>query len=204
MQRLAGPPTRRVRGASAGALIAVAASLLAASPAAAHTDIEYSLPADQDEVEEPVSEITVAFSDPVTLVGVGFEVFTPQQVIVEPGVFTEDDRVFVLQLDVPLAGGAAGVRYEVVAADGHVLEGGFSFTVLATAPTAPSPPPPPPTGPATPPPAPATTLAPSADDDQGDDDDGGSNAGLIIGVGAALAAAAVAFVVLRSRASGAA
>ena len=41
--------------------------------------------------------------------------------------------VFLLQLDEPLAGGEAGVRYEVTAADGHVLEGGFRFTVPAAA-----------------------------------------------------------------------
>jgi hypothetical protein len=44
---------------------------------------------------------------------------------------TSNDTVFTLVLDEPLAGGEVGVRYEVAAEDGHVLAGGFSFTVTA-------------------------------------------------------------------------
>ncbi len=224
------PTSRRSAGALLVAVTA-AALLMFASPADAHTDIDYTLPADQEQAAEPVSEITVAFSAPVTLVGAGFEVFTPQEVIVQPGVVTEDSMVFVLQLDAPLAGGAVGVRYEVAAADGHVLEGSFSFTVPAPpATTSPAPTstpgspapttalPPVATGaaptsstePAVVAPAPTTAPAGSivpvdavADDDGDEDggDDGGSSTGLIIGLAVAIGAATAAFVVVRARAA---
>ena len=168
-------------------MIVLATTLVGAPPASAHTDVEYTVPADQEQVAEPVQQITVAFGDPVTLVGAGFEVFTPQQVVVEPSVFTEDNMVFVLQLDQPLAGGEAGVRYEVNAADGHVLEGGFRFTVPATV-----------TG-ASPIAAPSTVASASTLVDVADDPDdgGGSSTGLIIGVIAAFAVGAAAVVLLR-------
>src|SRR5690606_5129400 len=102
--------------------------------ASAHTQFDYSLPTDGAAVGRPVTEITVAFTEPVTLVGNGFTVFDPQENIVEPFAVTDDDMVFRLQLDPPLAGGEAGVRYEVAAEDGHVLSGGFSFTVSVDAP----------------------------------------------------------------------
>lgn len=217
------------RGVLGGVALALALSsavaLGGAAPVSAHTALEYTVPADQEQLAEPVTQITVAFGDPVTLVGAGFEVFTPQEVIVEPNVFTEDNMVFLLQLDAPLAGGEAGVRYEVTAADGHVLEGGFRFTVPAAPATVPATAPVASTAPATAPAtvpataapagttapaviAPAPTTAPvsavsasvvatvATDDGAGD---GGSNTGLIVGIVAALAVAAAAFVVLRSR-----
>ena len=166
-----------------------------------------------------MTQITVAFGAPVTLVGAGFEVFTPQEAIVQPNVFTEDDMVFLLQLDEPLAGGEVGVRYEVTAADGHVLEGGFRFTVPVAVPVTTTAPASEPasgttsalsvdtTAPAVIAPAPVTTAttptstldAAAADVPDGDDGDDGSSTGAIIGVVAALVLGAVAFVVLRSR-----
>lgn len=179
------------RGLLGGVALALALTSAVAiggvSPASAHTALEYTVPADQEQAAEPVTQITVAFGDPVTIVGAGFEVFTPQEVIVEPNVFTEDGMVFLLQLDEPLAGGEAGVRYEVTAADGHVLEGGFRFTVpAAPAPTS------------APVSAVATSVIAAGDGGEGGDG-GGASTGLVIGVVAALAVAAAAFVLLRSR-----
>ena len=51
-----------------------------------------------------------------------------------PFAVTDDDTVFRLQFDPPLAGGDVGVRYNVTAEDGHVLSGSFSFTVSVDAP----------------------------------------------------------------------
>lgn len=105
------------------------------APALAHTDLEFTLPTDGAAVGEPVTEITVGFTDPVTLVGPGFEVLTPTGAVLAPFVATDDDRVFLLQLDPPLAGGDVAVRYEVRAEDGHTITGSFVFTVSAEAPT---------------------------------------------------------------------
>jgi copper transport protein len=120
------PPMKR------SALLLVAALVaLPVVPAWAHTEFESSTPADQESIEVPVTEITVTFTLPVTIVGNGFEVLDPEGNIISPEVETGDDTVFKLLLDEPLAGGEAGVRYEVAAEDGHVLAGGFSFTVAA-------------------------------------------------------------------------
>lgn len=195
--------------------------------AQAHTELDYTLPAADEVVAEPVAAITLAFNDPVTVVGAGFEVFTPDERVVQPAFTTDDDRVFVLLLDPPLAGGAVGVRYEVAAEDGHVIDGAFSFTVTATPPTTGAVTAAPTVPPATEPEAPATTaqsgaapttpttvaataappptstdpavIAPAPDDD-GDDGNGGST-GLIVGIAIAAALGVGALVVLRSRSS---
>ena len=119
----------------AGAALASAVLVIAPAPASAHTDFDFSLPTDGASVGETVSEVTVAFTLPVTLVGNGFEVLDPQQNLLMPFVVTDDNTVFRLQFDPPLAGGAVGVRYNVTAADGHVLSGSFSFTVTVDAPS---------------------------------------------------------------------
>lgn len=127
--------TSRVMRKSA-VLLAVATVLLGpVVPVLAHTEFESSAPADQEIVEAPVSEISVVFTLPVTIVGNGFEVLDPDGDIITPRVETSDDTVFTIILDEPLTGGDVGVRYEVEAEDGHVLAGGFSFTVSASSPT---------------------------------------------------------------------
>jgi methionine-rich copper-binding protein CopC len=191
---------------------AVAASSIAfASPAAAHTELEFTLPGNGTTVGQPVSEISVGFTEPVTLIGNGFEVLTPDGTVIEPFPVTDDDMTFRLPLDPPLAGGSVGVRYEVAADDGHVLEGSFVFDVAAPAATTTT------AAPATLPavvstPAPvsaaisapgttlavsATTVTPPATAAAGDGD--GSNSGTIIAVAAAVAVAAAAFLFVRSR-----
>jgi copper transport protein len=111
------------------AIAVIVSMVFLSGRALAHTDFDYSDPADGDEVAASLDEIVVAFTEPVTVVGNGFEVLDPAGSIVEPEVETSDDVVFHLLLDVPLVGGDAGVRYEVASEDGHVVSGGFSFTV---------------------------------------------------------------------------
>lgn len=131
------------------AVVAVAS----ASQVSAHTDLDFTLPADGTTVGQPVEEITIGFSDAVTLIGNGFEVLDPQGTVLQPFPVTDDDKIFRLQLDPPLAGGPVGVRYTVSAADGHVIEGAFSFTAAAE-------PPPPTTAPPATTAPPVTTAAP--------------------------------------------
>ena len=187
--------------------------------AEAHTSFDYSLPTDGASVGEPVDEITVAFTSPVTLVGNGFAVLDPQNNELAPFAVTDDDTVFRLQFDPPLAGGTVAVKYEVRAEDGHVLTGNFVFVVDAPVPTTTAPTTVPPTAPATD--AATTTLSTVADTTAaatttttsatpeesatsssaaGDDsDDGGSNVVIVIAVAVALAAGG--FVLVRSRTS---
>lgn len=113
----------------------VVALIAMPSSVRAHADLDFTLPTDGAAVGEPVSEITVGFTEAVTLVGNGFEVLDPQGNLILPFAVTDDDQVFRLQLDPPLGGGAVGVAYEVTSLDGHVVAGSFSFTVSVPAPT---------------------------------------------------------------------
>jgi methionine-rich copper-binding protein CopC len=115
-------------------VLVLTAVLLPSGRAAAHTELDFTLPAEGTTVGEPLSEISVGFTEPVTLVGNGFEVLDPQGNVLQPFAVTDDDTVFRLQLDPPLAGGPVGVRYEVTSLDGHVVEGSFTFTVAAELP----------------------------------------------------------------------
>jgi methionine-rich copper-binding protein CopC len=218
---------------NATAALFVVLGALIASPLAAfaHTALDYSVPTEGASVAEPVSEITVAFTEAVTLVGNGFEVFDPQENVLQPVAVTDDDTVFRLQFDPPLAGGPVGVRYEVTSDDGHVVSGSFAFTVSAEAlvvtppPTAPpiTQPPvtvPSPTAPpttetlasgATPdvtigvqPSEPIATVAAAATTASVPDPTtgGGSNSGVIIAIVIAVIVAAGAFLLARSRTSG--
>lgn len=206
---------------------AVAALVSPGAPASAHTELDFTLPAEGTTVGEPVSLITIGFTQPVTLVGNGFEVLDPQGNVVMPFPVTDDDMVFRLPFDPPLAGGVVGVRWAVTSQDGHVIEGAFTFTVAAE--------PPPPTTTTL---APATSAAPTSvsgttvpattavvattapeatvvvataatptttadtDDADADDDsdDGTATVAIVIGL-LVVAIAAGAFVVVRSRRS---
>jgi methionine-rich copper-binding protein CopC len=189
--------------------------------ASAHTELDYSSPEDGATVASPISEIIVAFSGPVTPVGNGFQVFDPDENILEPQFLTDDDTVFRLQLAPPLTAGAVGVRYEVTSDDGHVVTGSFSFTVDAPSATDP-----PQTAPAVTqapttvvattvmagtdtaptsgelPPTSSVPVIDSASPTSTPDDAGGSNAAVIIAVAAVIGVAAAAFVLVRSRRSG--
>ena len=193
---------------------AVAASSIAwSSPVAAHAELDFTLPGNGTTVGEPVSEISVGFTEPVTLVGNGFEVLTPDGIVIEPFPVTDDDMTFRLPLDPPLAGGSVGVRYEVAADDGHVLEGSFVFDVAAPAPTTTTPvvttlsvavSTSAPTSASTSASTPGDTVAvPTAVTAQGTAavaaDGDGSNSGTVIAGAAAVAVAAAAFLFVRSR-----
>jgi methionine-rich copper-binding protein CopC len=117
--------------------LALCAAAIAVTPgrAMAHTQFEFSLPAEGTTVGDPVKEITVGFTDQVALVGNGFEVHDPQGNLLTPFVVTDDNIVFKFQLEPPLAGGAVVVDYHIRALDGDEQQGSFSFTVAAPVPT---------------------------------------------------------------------
>ena len=71
--------------------------VLAPQAASAHTEFDFSLPTNGAAVGEPVTEITVGFTEPVTLFGPGFEVLDPQGNLLQPFVVTDDNMVFRLQ-----------------------------------------------------------------------------------------------------------
>jgi len=105
-------------------------------PAAAHTELESSTPADGEAVAAPVTDITLVFTQGVSTVETGYEVLDPAGQVRTPTANAQPSpATVVLQFDPPLAGGAVGVRWAVAAEDGHIIEGTFSFSVTAPAPT---------------------------------------------------------------------
>ena len=104
--------------------------------AQAHTGFESSTPADGSTVDQPVEVLTISFTGEANPVGEEFVALTPAGVIQAPvNVETADQRLFTIRFDPPLAGGQVGIRWHVQAADAHPIEGAFSFTVNAPAPT---------------------------------------------------------------------
>jgi copper transport protein len=141
--------SRRV-AAAIGVLLVVAGLVLAPATASAHTGFELSTPAEGTTIDEPVSLVTIVFTGEATPVGDQFIALTPDGVLQEAAsIATVDDKIFSIIFDPPLAGGQVGIRWNVQAADAHPIEGAFSFTVNAPAPTTA---------------APTTTTAPEATD----------------------------------------
>jgi methionine-rich copper-binding protein CopC len=136
-----------VRRATAGAVAAFAALLafgVAASPAWAHARLLHSSPADNTTVTEPVTTVTLTFSEPVK------QRSTTIVVSGSDGASYSDGAARVIDTDVtqavrPLRAGPVRVTWRTVSADGDPIQGEFGFTVVPTAaPTsaAPSPTPP--------------------------------------------------------------
>jgi copper transport protein len=186
------------------------AALVGPARAGAAASFDFSLPTNGAIVAEPISVITVGFTEEVTLVGNGFEVIDPDQQTVLPTPITDDDKVFRLLLDTPIANGPVGVRYEVTGLDGRSVSGGFVFTVDAPVPTTTIPPttvattlPAPTTAPATTVVALTTATATSSlppgtmSGDDGSDD----RTGIYIAITVGVALVAGVFVALRVRTS---
>ena len=99
--------------------------------AAAHTELESSHPSDGDAVDEPVSQISLTFTRPVEPVSDGFIAFDEQGIERAPDtVESTDGQTWVMRYETPLPSGRIEVYWRVTAADGHILEGTFVFTVL--------------------------------------------------------------------------
>jgi len=117
-------------------IAALSVLLVTGQSVSAHIDFESSTPADGEVIEAPVSEIIIRFTGQATPVGDEFTVLHPSGTVREPdSVSTVDGTEFVLGFDPPLAGGAVGVRWVVAAPDTHPIDGSFSFSVTAPAPT---------------------------------------------------------------------
>jgi copper transport protein len=116
-------------------VIGVFFALSVAGLASAHTDFVGSTPADGAEVDGPLDEIVVEFTNPAVVSGSGFEVLGPEGTLIEPTVDPTDGRRFVLTFGETLGAGEYGVRWEVQAGDAHPLSGSFRFTITGTAAT---------------------------------------------------------------------
>lgn len=130
------PNLARRMAACIAALFVVAGLMLSPATASAHTGFESSTPAEGAAVDGPVGLLTIVFTGEAKPVGDQFIALTPDGLLQEAtSIETVDDKVFSVTFDPPLAGGQIGIRWNVQAADAHPIEGAFSFTVNAPAPT---------------------------------------------------------------------
>ena len=130
--------------------ILVLALALLPAQARAHLKLASSSPAQGDTVRQPVSQLTLTFTDAVDesfltvsiLDAFGRELGIAMNV--HP-IGASPSKQYMVMLDTPLAGGAFTVKWKSVGADGHAVTGMFDFLVAAAPSTAATPG----TGPAT-------------------------------------------------------
>lgn len=116
-------------------LLPVLACALLAAPAAAHTKIQSTQPANGDTVATALAEVRVRFSAAVAPGLTRIELRQGGRIVLTGGaaVAGEGNREYVLQLAQPLAPGAYEAQWTTAGADGHVLRGTFRFVVSAPA-----------------------------------------------------------------------
>jgi copper transport protein len=102
-----------------------------AVPAVAHTGLDGSTPKDGVSVTAPVDELTLRFTQPITLAGPGVEVLDAGGGAVASDVAVDGARVTVTPAR-PLSGGRYGVRWRVRSGDAHPVDGSYTFTVRGT------------------------------------------------------------------------
>ncbi|OKI47511.1 copper resistance CopC family protein [Micromonospora sp. CB01531] len=126
-------------GLVAAVLAAMAVLLAPATPAAAHNSLQAVNPAQDARLSTPPTQITLKFLqklDPAFTTIVLSDAGQQKVPTSEPTVAGATGTVTISQ---PLANGNYTVAYRVVSADGHPVQGSYSFTVAdpaASAPTA--------------------------------------------------------------------
>lgn len=124
----------RLTAALTGLLTGLTAVLVLASPAAAHARLLDSTPQDGGTVTKTVTEIRLRFSEPVK------QSLTTVRVTGADGAAHSDGDpvavdVTVTQAVSALPTGVVKVGWRTVSADGHTIQGSFTFTNEATPPT---------------------------------------------------------------------
>ncbi len=123
-------------GRLAAVVLALTAALLVAlvalaSPAAAHAELVGTTPADGERLEHAPQQVTLEFTEQVTLIAGGIELLDERG---EP-VRTSDPHVMGRQVMLPLPDGlprgGCVVSWRVVSADTHPVAGAFTFGVAA-------------------------------------------------------------------------
>ena len=103
--------------------------VLVAGPAAAHAELESTSPESGARLDTAPSEVTLTFSEGVS-VGAGYaRVLDGKQQRVDTGAPSVDGAVLTVPLRDGLPDGGYLVTYRVVSADSHPIAGSFSFVV---------------------------------------------------------------------------
>ncbi len=122
-----------VRRASVSAVLAVLAVLLLAAPGSAHAELVSTSPANGQRLAAAPSSITLTFSETVNLLDDGISLLDPNGATVRTPDPTVDGHNVTWRMPAHLGNGAYVVTWRVVSADGHPVDGAFSFGIGATA-----------------------------------------------------------------------
>lgn len=104
--------------------------LLGTSPAAAHSELESTTPAADSSVTDPVTSVSLTFDDGVQPGFAQIAVLDPAGTDIVDGDPTIDGNTVVQPVTEATAGDHS-VSYRIVSADGHTVQGTYSFTVVA-------------------------------------------------------------------------
>lgn len=115
--------------AAVGVLAALVLALWCAPSATAHTRLESSAPAAGSTSDGPVTEVTLRFTLPVSLLGEGIVIEGPDGAVVADVAAAEDGLALVATPSAALTAGDYTVTWTAAAQDGHPLEGTFGFVV---------------------------------------------------------------------------
>jgi len=132
--------TRRLIGGTVGLLAAVAVgghllpALTAEAAVVRHLTLDHALPGPDSVVTADVSEVRLFFSEPpqmrattIRVVDAGRSLMTSTP----PSAYEGDERQVYVSLENPLPPGSYVVQWRVMAQDGHVQRGDFTFRVDA-------------------------------------------------------------------------
>lgn len=123
---------RRAVGAALVALVALV--LLPASPVSAHAVLQSSTPAANSVLENSPPEIVLDFDEEVEANLAQIQLFDAKSHRVKLGSAHQGDDASIVTASVPkLSNGLYAVIWRVTSADGHVVDGAFSFQIGAGA-----------------------------------------------------------------------
>ena len=121
----------RPAAAAAALLVGFVVAVGPATPAAAHTKLAKAVPAPKATVTEPVTAITLTFSGLIRQAGTSVEVAGADGRDVRTGDVRVLDKTVTAPVS-PLPVGTVAVRWRTVSADGHPIEGSYTFRNTAT------------------------------------------------------------------------
>lgn len=122
---------RRLAGAAG---LAAAAALAVTAVASAHATLEQASPSFRERVESAPHSVRLGFSESVDSVALKVRVYTARgRIVSRKSRLLDAGRIVETRLR-PLARGAYTVRWQVLASDGHVTSGVYTFGVRVAAP----------------------------------------------------------------------
>ncbi|MEU8044814.1 copper resistance CopC family protein [Micromonospora echinofusca] len=120
----------------AAALVAAALLLVPAAPAAAHNTLRAASPADGDRLTTPPTRVTLEFAQRLDPTFTTIALSDAARRKIPTGAPAVDGTKGTVTVDETLGEGTYTVAYRIVSADGHPVQGSYTFTVAGGGDTA--------------------------------------------------------------------